>query len=335
MHSSSCLSLVLCVPLFACSPDSSSDCADAGADSTCGSPGVVGDAAAEGTGGQDCPWLATCAGNCTQTDTTCLNGCAAQANPEAVTQYNALVDCANASGCSDTACAAAACAAQIAACQGTTTGPDVLDPSLESTYDLILESFDATVDVNNLTWSDGSCTMSGGPAHGAFTAAAASMGTPIGSLRWSPSKDAPHGSFFAETDTTSTGSLGPQSGTSAAGANTCDGYSETQAGSYRLEGDFNALSGTIDVLAPMPINPITGGNIGCPPNGGSCELHYLFDNFANPRRSNPFSLADAFSGNSFTVKFSGTGKSAPSVGTSFTGTFSWSGSMKLHAVKSQ
>ncbi len=329
----SVLVLALCAASFACGPDSSSGevgPADAVVD-------VAADVLDEEGGGvlHDCPWLTSCATACAQADTACLNGCAAQATPAAVSQYNALVDCANASGCPDTACVTAACAVQIAACQGTTTGPTVLDPGGEYTYDLILEAFDATVDVKNLTWSDSSCTMSGGPAHGVFHAAAASIGTSIGSLRWSASKDDPKGSFLAETDTTSTASLGEQTGTSAAGPNTCAAYSEDSTGSYRLQGDFGALSGTIDVLAPMPVNPITGGNIGCPPDGGSCELHYLFDNYANPRRSDPFPLADAFSGNSFTVTFSGTGKSAPSVGTSFTGDFSWSGSMKLHAVKSQ
>ena len=101
-----------------------------------------------------------------------------------------------------------------------------------------------------------------------------------------------------------------------------------------MQGEFDALSGTITILAGMPINVITGGNIGCPPAGGEC-LHYLFDNTSNPRNSNPFSLDEALSGNSFTVTFSGTGTSHPSVGNTYSGDFAWSGSMRLHAVKVQ
>lgn len=71
-------------------------------------------------GTQNCPWLVTCATNCSQTDQACLNACGAQATSTALAQYNALVDCTNTNGCQTDACVQQNCATPLSACVGST-----------------------------------------------------------------------------------------------------------------------------------------------------------------------------------------------------------------------
>ena len=140
--------------------------------------------------------------------------------------------------------------------------------------------------VTNLSFSDGFCSMSGGPEHSDFSADPAKVGTQVGYVSWTPGASKP-GSFWVE------------------------------------------------VVAPMPIDPYTGGNIGCPPKGGSCTIEYWFDNSTGANHSSAFGLSQVFSGQSFTIAFTGTAentKTAPQTGT---GHYVWSGSLKLHAVFDQ
>lgn len=71
-------------------------------------------------GTKSCPWLVTCATNCSQTDQACLNACGAQATSTALAQYNALVDCTNTNNCQTDACVQQNCGAPLSACVGST-----------------------------------------------------------------------------------------------------------------------------------------------------------------------------------------------------------------------
>lgn len=79
--------------------------------------GAAGGGSASG-GTKTCPWLVTCATNCTQTDQACLNACGAQATATALAQYNALVDCTNTNNCQADACVQQKCGAPLSACVG-------------------------------------------------------------------------------------------------------------------------------------------------------------------------------------------------------------------------
>lgn len=87
-----------------------------GGSATAGGSAMAGGSA---VGSQSCPWLVSCAGNCTQTDQTCLDACGAQASSVAVSQYNALVECSNTNNCQSDACVQQNCGAQLTACVGT------------------------------------------------------------------------------------------------------------------------------------------------------------------------------------------------------------------------
>lgn len=86
-----------------------------------GGGGAGGGSATGGGGGassnQSCPWLVDCATACGQ-DQACLNDCGAQATPSAIAAYNALIDCVNASSCTDDACILATCPTELDACNG-------------------------------------------------------------------------------------------------------------------------------------------------------------------------------------------------------------------------
>jgi hypothetical protein len=213
---------------------------------------------------------------------------------------------------------------------GGTTG---VDPAKEHRWLLYFDDFSATVDITNLTFSDGFCMMSGGPEHSTFSADPAGKGTSVGYVSWSGS--GADGSFWVEVPVTSSSMLGPQTGQSSPiNPVQCEAQSDQFTSTYRMETDFASLTGSIDVIAPMPIDPFTGGNIGCPPKGGGCTVEYWFDNTSGSHRSTLFPLDSVFSGQSFTITFSGTAENTRnSPDQTGTGHYVWSGSMKLHAVQ--
>jgi hypothetical protein len=208
-----------------------------------------------------------------------------------------------------------------------------IDPHVDHAWDLVLESFNATAEVSGLSYSDSTCSATGGPASATFTATAAAIGTKIGSILWSADALSNPGSFDVSAPATSNATMGAQTGTSTAGPAHCDAHADPGvSGSYTVHGKFAALTGNVTMTAGCPIDPIIGGNIGCPPNGDLCRLHFGFDNTAVPHSSDPFSIDTATSGSSFTISFSGTGTTMQNAGATTNGNYTWSGSMKLHAV---
>lgn len=212
-------------------------------------------------------------------------------------------------------------------------GASGTDPSVDHQWSLYFEDFSATVDITDISFSDGFCIMSGGPEHSTFSADPAGPGKKVGYVTWSSFGQ--NGSFFVEAPVASSSTLGPQMGQSSPiNPVQCDAQSDMATSSYRMRTDFTSLSGNIDVIAPMPVDPFTGGNIACPPSGGSCTIAYWFDNTVGAHRSTAFALGSVFSGQSFTITFSGTAENTRTAANETgAGHFSWSGSMKLHAVQ--
>lgn len=110
------------VVAVSCSPPTPTPTGGGGGTSLTGGGG--GGTATGGGGGSqgtnDCVWLINCATNCADTDQACRDACGAQSTSAAIGQYNALVDCANAHACADTACIETSCASQLTACRGST-----------------------------------------------------------------------------------------------------------------------------------------------------------------------------------------------------------------------
>lgn len=291
-----------------------------------------------------CSGLLDCAAMCAAGDAACPAACRERTSPQGLALVDALAACAK--DCADSACIQMTCPSQAAACLGDSGGTGggagggsgggtggALDPSQSYDRDLVAVSFRATVKITNITTTDAFCNAGPATVDGTFNIAPAAVNQKVGTLRWEPTSPAGRrGSFFAEVDCASMSQISAFTSASSSKTVTCPAAGETfPMQNYRLNGDFDTLTGNITVIAPMPIDPITGSNIAC---GGlsSCWVSYGFDNTSGVHRSTPFSVADAFSGAEFEVPFSGTAMSASDAAKTRAGAFTWSGTMRLKSV---
>lgn len=214
-------------------------------------------------------------------------------------------------------------------------GTGTFDPGSDAAWNLVLESFSATVSVSGLSVADPYCTVSGGALTATFAPQAGQVGRVIGQMDYTgPANGGPSGGISIEVQTDSSTTQAARSGMeSGSGPVACAATADTDSGFYAMTGAFRAATGAITVSATMPLSPGTGGNIVCLPSGDrGCDVRYWHPNDPTTLRSDPFDLAELLSGRSVTISFTNTATNASVPGEVRTGQFSWTGSLRLHAV---
>jgi hypothetical protein len=207
-------------------------------------------------------------------------------------------------------------------------GSDLL---VERTWDLYLDAFQADVDIENLSFSDGYCSMSGGPVNAKFRESPSTHGKPVGSIVWKPNGPK---SISIEFTVDSEATVGAQSGQSSPGAPLrCASMSHHfKNNTYRIVGEMSALTSPAVLTSPMPQNDDTAGNVGCEPEGNTCHLQFYFDNSPGTTRTT-LDLPTLLATGSVVVPIRGTATNVAGYGEKRSGSYKWSGTMKLRVPK--
>jgi hypothetical protein len=238
----------------------------------------------------------------------------------------------------------ALCALLLAGCPGASPGcsdsgvdggcgmmnhpaPNPLTPH---TWEVFIDDFQAEVDITNISYSDGYCTMAGGAVNSTFTLSPQWVGASVGTIDWNPGRTVSV-SFGFTID--SDGTSGAQSGQSSPGAPlSCSPSAAHFTGkTYRLLGDLPSLTGPAIMTSSMPENDYTTGNIGCPPLGNTCHVEYYFDNAPGVAQTT-LDLPTLLSTGRVVVPISGSEHNLAGFGETRSGDYTWSGSVTLRAV---
>lgn len=213
-------------------------------------------------------------------------------------------------------------------CAGSTYQPP--NPAVPQAWDVYVDAFHVQVDITNLMWSDGFCTMSGGAVSSAFTLPASAVGTMTGGISWDPQT---HANLSIEFPTESNANVGTQTGQKDPGVPlTCGGATlHYTTYSYRIEGAIDSLTGSATMTSSMPEDGATTNNVGCPPQGDTCHVNYWFDNSPGVATTS-LDLGTLLTTGHVVMPIAGTAMSVPSNGASGTGDYHWTGSVTLRAV---
>jgi hypothetical protein len=197
-------------------------------------------------------------------------------------------------------------------------------------WDVYVDAFEAQVEIIGLSYNNGDCNMSGGNVSSAFRLSPSSVGKKAGMISWDP---ATAGSVSFEFYIDSNATVGPQKGQQSANIPlTCEASTDNFTNStYRMTGEISSLSVFAALTSPMPENGDTNGSIGCPPKTNTCHVQFGFDNAPGPSRT-LLNLTQLLGTGSVTVPISGTATNVADYGETRSGTFSWSGSVKLRGV---
>jgi hypothetical protein len=212
-------------------------------------------------------------------------------------------------------------------------GPDP-DPLRPHAWDLYVDAFKVSVDIENISYSDLSCSISGGPVNAKFRASPSTHGKPVGSITWDPDRRSK--SIAIEFHVDSDATVGPQVGQSSGVPKSCEASNlHFKDKAYRMVGELRALTAPVTMTSPMPENDDTTGNHGCPGKvdwGNDCSIQYGFDNSPGTARTS-LDLPTLLSTGAVDVPIRGTATNVAGYGEKRSGNYSWSGTMRLRAVQ--
>jgi len=206
--------------------------------------------------------------------------------------------------------------------------PNPLSPRI---WDLYVDAFEATVDIENISYSDGYCSMADGTVNATFRESPDTHGKVVESIEWNPQRTVEI-SIVLKVDSDAT--VAAQSGQSSPGVPLrCAAMSHHfKNNEYRLVGKLPVLTGPVTMTSPMPQDDDTYGNIGCPPEGNTCHVEYWFDNSPGTAQT-VLDLPTLLATGSVVMPIHGTAHNVAGYGETRSGDFKWSGSVTLRAVQ--
>jgi hypothetical protein len=204
------------------------------------------------------------------------------------------------------------------------------NPRSPHRWDVYVDAFEATVEIENISYSDGSCSMAGGTVNAKFKESPDTHGKVAGSIQRDPQVTTSISfEFYVDSDAT----VAAQSGQSSPGAPLrCAAMSHHfKNNTYRFTGDVPAHNGPTVMTSSMPQDDDTAGNIGCEPESHSCHVEFWFDNSPGTAQT-LLDLPKLLATGSVVMPIQGKAHNLASYGETRSGDFKWSGSVTLRAV---